>query len=171
MKSPGPQCSARDFEIFCVLTAIVGLDESASLLRIEPLQGAVEGCLSIDVWQWHREGKQSKGTEVGVLKFGLRLAAIVVMSVECTAGRTVPLPRPSPARPSSEATVEPRGAPEGAPTACQLRLTPDRAVFEALGTIAGAGECGGSDIVLLKRVRGPPFCRNCAARDAALRDG
>jgi hypothetical protein len=25
-------------------------------------------------------------------------------------------------------------------------------VFEALGTVAGAGECGGPDIVLLKRV-------------------
>jgi hypothetical protein len=86
------------------------------------------------------------------LKFGLRLAAIVVMSVECTAGRAVPLPRPSPARLSSEATVEPRSAPAGAPTACGLRLTPDRAVFEALGTVAGAGECGGPDIVLLKRV-------------------
>ena len=86
------------------------------------------------------------------MKFGLRLAAIVVMSVECTAGRTVPLPRPSPSRPSSEATVEPHGAPVGVPTACRLRLTPDRAVFEALGTVAGAGECGGPDIVLLKRV-------------------
>jgi hypothetical protein len=86
------------------------------------------------------------------LRFGLRLAVIAVMSVECTAGRSVPLPRPSPSRASSEANVEPHGALVGAPTACRLRLTPDRAVFEPLGTIAGAGECGGPDIVLLKRV-------------------
>jgi hypothetical protein len=43
-------------------------------------------------------------------------------------------------------------APGGIPTACRLRLTPDRVVFEPLGAIAGPGECGGRDIVLLKRV-------------------
>ena len=99
------------------------------------------------------------------------------MSVECTAGRTVPLPRPSPARPSSETTVEPRGVPAGTPTACRLRLTPDRAVFEALGTVASAGECGGSDIVLLKRVLtadrlsveiAPPATLRCEMAEAVV---
>jgi extensin-like protein len=112
-----------------------------------------------------------------VLKFGLWLAIIVVVLVECTAGRTVPLPRPSPERPSSDATVEPRGTPGGAPTACRLRLTPDRAVFEALGTVAGAGQCGGPDIVLLKRVLAadrlsveitPPATLRCEMAEAVV---
>jgi hypothetical protein len=86
------------------------------------------------------------------LKFGLMFAVIVVTSVECTTGKAVPLPRPSPSRLSSEVIGKPLGAPAQTATACRLRLTPDRAVFESLGAIAGAGECGGLDIVLLKQV-------------------
>ena len=84
-----------------------------------------------------------------VLKLGPVVAAIVHMTVGCTAEQTAPLPRP---RPPSDAIGEPRLPPGKTPTACQLRLTPDRAMFEPLGAINGAGECGGPDIVLLKRV-------------------
>jgi hypothetical protein len=87
-----------------------------------------------------------------VLNLEFVVAAIALMTVGCTAGQTATLPRPAHPSLSSEAAGEPRLAPGGVPTACRLRLTPDRAVFEPLGAIAGAGECGGPDIVLLKRV-------------------
>jgi hypothetical protein len=87
-----------------------------------------------------------------VLNFEFVVAAIVLMTVGCTAGQTDTLPRPAHPSLSSEAAGEPRVAPGGIPTACRLRLTPDRAVFEPLGAIAGPDECGGPDIVLLKRV-------------------
>jgi hypothetical protein len=83
------------------------------------------------------------------VKLELVVAAIVLIAGGCAAGQTAPLPRP---RPSSEPASEPREAPARTPTACQLRLTPDRAIFQPLGAITGAGECGGPDIVLLKRV-------------------
>jgi hypothetical protein len=89
--------------------------------------------------------------EAVVLNLGFVIAAIALMTVGCTAGQTATLPRPAHPSLSSEAG-EPRLSPGGIPTACRLRLTPDRAVFEPLGAIAGAGECGGPDIVLLKRV-------------------
>jgi hypothetical protein len=79
-------------------------------------------------------------------------ASLVVMTVGCTTGTSATLPRPSPSRSSSEAVGEPGVATPGTPTACRLRLTPDRAVFEPLGAISRDGECGGPDIVLLKRV-------------------
>ncbi len=63
-----------------------------------------------------------------------------------------PLPHQNPSSSHSEAAGEPDVAPRGTPTACLLRLTPDRAVFQPLGAIAGPGECGGPDIVSLKRV-------------------
>jgi hypothetical protein len=96
--------------------------------------------------------RTSISLEAVVLNLGFVIAAIALMTVGCTAGQTAGLPRPAHPSPSSEAAGEPRLAPRGIPTACRLRLTPDRAVFEPLGAIAGAGECGGPDIVLLKRV-------------------
>jgi hypothetical protein len=86
------------------------------------------------------------------LKSAFVLAVLVVMTFGCTNGKSAPLPRPSPSRPSPEAVGEPGVATGGTPTACQLRLTPDRAVFDVLGAIARGGECGGPDIVLLKQV-------------------
>jgi hypothetical protein len=78
---------------------------------------------------------------------------VVLMTGGCAVAQTVPSPRPNPSNPRSETAVEgvtPRGPPT--PTACQLRLTPDRAMFQSLGAIAGPGECGGPDIVSLQRV-------------------
>jgi Extensin-like protein C-terminus len=97
-------------------------------------------------WAWGF----SIGNLPGPVKLALVAAAIGVMTGACTAGETAPLPRPRPSGPKPEATSGPHVTPGG--TACQLRLTPDRAVFESLGAIAGTGECGGPDIVLLKRV-------------------
>ena len=87
-----------------------------------------------------------------MLNLELVVAAIFLMTVGCTAAQTDTLPRPAHPSPSSEAAGEPRVARGGIPTACRLRLTPDRVVFEPLDAIAGPGECGGRDIVLLKRV-------------------
>jgi hypothetical protein len=79
--------------------------------------------------------------------------AIGIVIGDCAAAQPIPLPRP---RPADLSAVEPPGdlglKPSTTPTACQLRLTPDRAVFKPLGDISGPGECGGSDIVLLERI-------------------
>jgi hypothetical protein len=82
------------------------------------------------------------------------VVAVVLMAGGCAAAQTAPLPRPNPSSPHSEAAGEPDMAPRGPPmpTACQLRLTPDRALFQPLGAITGPGECGGPDIVSLQRV-------------------
>ena len=45
-----------------------------------------------------------------------------------------------------------QSAPYAAPTACQIRLSEDRAVFKPLGGLDGPAECGGPDIVLLERI-------------------
>jgi hypothetical protein len=95
------------------------------------------------------QGTFSFGAVAAVVKLQRVVAAIVLMTVGCMAGQTAPLPRP---RPSSDASGEPHAPAGKTPTACQLRLTPDRAMFEPLGAITGAGECGGPDVVLLKRV-------------------
>jgi hypothetical protein len=39
-----------------------------------------------------------------------------------------------------------------APTACQLRLSPDRAVFKPLGELGGPAGCGGPDVISLERI-------------------
>lgn len=39
-----------------------------------------------------------------------------------------------------------------APSACQVRLTADRAAFRPLGDTSTAGGCGGPDVVLLERI-------------------
>jgi hypothetical protein len=88
------------------------------------------------------------------VKVEIVVVAVVLMTGGCAAAQTAPLPRPHPPGPHSEAAgesgVAPRGTP--APTACQLRLTPDRAMFQPLGAFAGPGECGGPDIVSLQQV-------------------
>jgi hypothetical protein len=62
-----------------------------------------------------------------------------------------------------------------AASACQMRLTPDRAVFKPMGELGGPGGCGGPDVVLLERIiladRGeiavePPATLRCEMAEA-----
>jgi hypothetical protein len=83
----------------------------------------------------------------------LRLVVVaILLTGGCMAAETAPLPRPRPSGHAPEATNGLPVTPGRTPSACQLRLTPDRAMFESLGAVTGEGECGGPDIVLLKRV-------------------
>jgi hypothetical protein len=59
----------------------------------------------------------------------------------------IPLPRPRPAIPLPDVAAEPAG-----PTECQLRMTADIAVIEALPPVTGAGGCGIDDPVRLSAV-------------------
>ena len=43
-------------------------------------------------------------------------------------------------------------AQEEAPTACQMRLSSDRAVFKTLGALEGPAGCGGPDVIYLERI-------------------
>jgi hypothetical protein len=123
----------------------------------------------------HRAGDLEKNAifaEAGNVKLGFVVMAIGIVIGDGAAAQPIPLPRP---RPAELNAVEPPGElgleRATTPTACQLRLTPDRAVFRPLGEISGPGECGGSDIVSLERIvaknrirsqsRRPP---RCAAR-------
>jgi len=45
-----------------------------------------------------------------------------------------------------------QSGPEAGPTACQRRLSPDRAVFTPLGELGGPAGCGGPDVVHLERI-------------------
>jgi hypothetical protein len=87
------------------------------------------------------------------VKFQILVVAVVMTGGWAAVG-SAPLPRPHPLSSHSEAAGEPDLASRETPTptACQLRLTPDRAVFHPLGAISGPGECGGPDIVSLKGV-------------------
>ena len=79
--------------------------------------------------------------------------AIGIMIGDGAAARPIPLPRPRPAELRAVvAPHEPVHEAAAASSACQLRLTPDRAVFKPLGEISGPGECGGPDIVSLERI-------------------
>jgi hypothetical protein len=92
-------------------------------------------------------------TDADDVKLGLAVMAIGIVLIGRAAAQPIPLPRPHPTELGHvEGPDKPRLDPATAPSACQLRLTPDRAVFKPLGEIAGPGECGGSDIVLLERV-------------------
>jgi hypothetical protein len=112
------------------------------------------------------------------VKLGTAVMAIGIVIGDCAAAQPVPLPRP---RPADLSAVEAPGGlglkPSTTPTACQLRLTPDRAVFKPLGEISGPGECGGSDIVLLERIFAksrvpiaitPPATLRCEAAEAIV---
>jgi hypothetical protein len=92
-------------------------------------------------------------TDAEDVKLGLAVMAIGLMIGDGAAAQPIPLPRPRPAELKAlEAPNVPRLDPTAAPTACHLRLTPDRAVFRPLGEISGPGECGGPDIVALERI-------------------
>jgi hypothetical protein len=69
-----------------------------------------------------------------------------------------------------------QSAPE-APTACQVRLSPDRAVFKPLGELGGPARCGGPDVVHLERIIladrsevavEPPATLRCEMADAVV---
>jgi hypothetical protein len=67
--------------------------------------------------------------------------------------------------------------PGAAPTACQMRLSPDRAVFKPLGELGGPPGCGGADVVNLERIVladrtevavEPPATLRCEMADAIV---
>src|SRR5271165_749683 len=93
--------------------------------------------------------------EGGVVKLGLAILAIGVVWGNCVAAQ-VPAPPWPPIAPSGpyDAPAAPVDKPETAPSACQLRLTPDRAVFRSMGDLRGPHGCGGADVVSLERVIG-----------------
>jgi hypothetical protein len=67
----------------------------------------------------------------------------------------IPLPGPRPAEiPLPRARPRPVEITPPTETACQMRLASAGAVFTPLGGISGPGECGASDIVALKRIKG-----------------
>jgi len=55
------------------------------------------------------------------------------------------------------------------PTACQARLTPDRAAFKPLGEIGSPAGCGGPDVVLLERIILPDRSEIAVEPPATLR--
>jgi hypothetical protein len=112
------------------------------------------------------------------VKLGLAVMAIGILIGDGAAARSIPLPRPRPAELKALEAPNERGLkPATVPTACQLRLTPDRAVFKPLGEISGPGECGGPDIVSLERIVArnrvpiaiaPPATLRCEAAEAIV---
>jgi hypothetical protein len=112
------------------------------------------------------------------VKLGLAVMAISILIGDGAAARPIPLPHPRPAELKALEAPNERGLkPATAPTACQLRLTPDRAVFKPLGEISGPGECGGPDIVSLERIVArnrvpiaiaPPATLRCEAAEAIV---
>jgi hypothetical protein len=95
-----------------------------------------------------------------VVKLGLAILAIGVVWGNCVAAQ-VPAPPWPPLTPSGlapsgpyDAPAAPLDKPEPKPSACQLRLTPDRAIFRSMGDMHGPHGCGGTDVVSLERVIG-----------------
>jgi hypothetical protein len=62
-----------------------------------------------------------------------------------------------------------QSSPAPAPSACQMRLTPDRAVFKPMGELGGPGGCGGPDVVLLERIILPDHSEIAVEPPATLR--
>ena len=54
--------------------------------------------------------------------------------------------------PADRAAAQSSPDPRPAVSACQMRLTPDRAVFKPLGEMGSPGGCGGPDVVSLERI-------------------
>src|SRR3981189_1066509 len=73
------------------------------------------------------------------LTIGLLMAAMGV-----AAANDIPLPRPRPAEIASPA--EAPATPEE-PSACQVRLSADRAIFRPLPALTGHGGCGATGVV------------------------
>jgi hypothetical protein len=114
----------------------------------------------------------------GVVKRGLALVVVGIIWGNCAAAQSPALPWParSPSGPF-DAPAAPVDKPETPPSACQLRLTPDRAVFRAMGDMHGPHGCGSPDVVSLERVIGknrqaieisPPAVLRCETAEAIV---
>jgi hypothetical protein len=77
------------------------------------------------------------------LTIGLLVAATGV-----AAANDIPLPRPRPAELAPPATAEEPSE----SSACQVRLSADRAIFQRLPSLTGPGGCGATDVVRLDAV-------------------
>jgi hypothetical protein len=113
-----------------------------------------------------------------VVKLRLAIIAIGIVWGNCVAAQvaTPPWPSVSPSGPYN-APAEPVDKPETPPSACQLRLTPDRAVIRPMGDMHGPHGCGGPDVVSLERVIGknrqaieisPPAVLRCETAEAIV---
>jgi hypothetical protein len=113
-----------------------------------------------------------------VVKVGSAILAIAIVWGNCVAaqGLAPPWPALTPSGPY-DAPAAPVDKSETAPSACQLRLTPDRAVFRPMGDLHGPHGCGGPDVVSLERVIGknhqaieisPPAVLRCETAEAIV---
>jgi hypothetical protein len=76
----------------------------------------------------------------------------------------LPRPRPIPLAPAPEAATVP-----AEPSACQIRLAADRAVFAPLPPLTGPGGCGATDVVRLDAILMPNHERVALAPPPTLR--
>jgi hypothetical protein len=95
--------------------------------------------------------KTNAGRAGGDVRFQA-FAVAILGAVQNAAAQSVPLPQPRPSPSSTNIAGELDVPSPGTPSACQLRLAPDRAVIQPRAAIAGPGECGGADIVSLRRI-------------------
>ncbi len=74
---------------------------------------------------------------------------------------------------ASVQAAQEKSPPEAPPSACQMRLAADRAVFKPLGEVAGAPKgpagCGGKDVVLLQQIVLPDRTEVAVEPPATLR--
>ena len=107
-----------------------------------------------------------------------RVCAIIVLATlaEIAAAQTIPLPRPRP-HPAAPAVLSAQPAAPAPPSACRIRLTPQRAIAPSLDAIEGPGECGGTDLVRLEAVvlpdnsrveLNPPAVLRCSMAEALV---
>ena len=84
----------------------------------------------------------------------LFVALVLLAAVaDFAAAKDIPLPRPRPRPPEApllESQEEPKVEESVQPSACRLRLTADLAIAPSISSIAGPGECGGTDLVRCK---------------------
>jgi hypothetical protein len=113
-----------------------------------------------------------------VVKLGLAIIAIGIVWGNCVAAQVAvpPWPSVSPSGPYNAPTA-PVDKPETPPSACQLRLTPDRAVIRSMGDMHGPHGCGAPDVVSLERIIGknrqaieisPPAVLRCETAEAIV---
>jgi hypothetical protein len=117
-------------------------------------------------------------TDGGVVKLGLALVLLGIIWGNCAAAQSSAVPRLPPAQSGPyDAPAAPVDKPETPPSACQLRLTPDRAVIRAMGDMHGPHGCGGPDVVSLERIIGrnrqaieisPPAVLRCETAEAIV---
>src|SRR6202049_4978646 len=118
-------------------------------------------------------------TAIGGALVGVVIGAVVIVLGDGAAAQPVPLPHPRPAEaaPSGHGIDPPALRMPPTVTACQLRLSPGRAVFKPLGDMSGPSACGGPDIIELQRIvmadRGtvavePPATLRCEMAEAIV---